>query len=88
MAQEDTLATVEALWRDVLGARDFHREDNFFSVGGTSLTAIKLVFSAELAFGLEIPLSILAGAPSIASMADAIERERAASGESRDCGVI
>ncbi|MEV7004244.1 amino acid adenylation domain-containing protein [Streptomyces sp. NPDC093982] len=44
--------------------------DDFFELGGTSLTAMRLVTMIEKRYGVGVPLSLFAEAPTIAALAD------------------
>ncbi len=44
---DTVLHTLTALWRDVLGQEDIGPDDNFFSIGGDSLTCLTLVARAR-----------------------------------------
>ena len=44
------------IWEEILDTRDLMPEDNFFDVGGSSLTAIRLVTAIEKRFGISIPV--------------------------------
>ncbi|MFF2022992.1 amino acid adenylation domain-containing protein [Streptomyces sp. NPDC058171] len=43
--------------------------DNFFDVGGTSLTAMRLVMTIEKRYGVNVPLSAFVAAPTVAGLA-------------------
>ncbi|WP_422824395.1 non-ribosomal peptide synthase/polyketide synthase [Xenorhabdus bharatensis] len=45
------------LWQTVLGVKQVGIEDNFFRLGGNSLTAIKLISAIRQQLGLEVSLS-------------------------------
>jgi thioesterase domain-containing protein len=66
-----------SIWRSKLGNPVIGSCDNFFEVGGTSLKAVGLVSACNEAFRVDLPLSVIAQAPSVAAMA---ERIRKASG--------
>lgn len=67
------------LWSTTFGGRAIGRDDNFFLLGGDSLSGARLLLRVKDVFGLELPIKDLFGeAATIAGMARAIERERAA----------
>ncbi|MFI0981730.1 amino acid adenylation domain-containing protein [Streptomyces sp. NPDC021093] len=43
--------------------------DNFFDIGGTSLTAMRLVMTIEKRYGVSVPLSAFVAAPNVAGLA-------------------
>ena len=62
-----------ALWRDVLGAAQIGRDENFFDVGGHSLRATQLVSRIGREFGVEIPLRAVFERATIAEQAAFLE---------------
>ncbi|MER7701949.1 amino acid adenylation domain-containing protein [Kitasatospora sp. NPDC097605] len=44
--------------------------DNFFDIGGTSLTAMRLVMTIEKRYGVGVPLSAFVAAPTVAGLAE------------------
>jgi acyl carrier protein len=54
------------------------RDDNFFLLGGDSMSAVELVRQVAAVFGVALPLdAMFEGAATLAGMARAIERSRA-----------
>lgn len=63
------------LWEKVLGVGQLSRESNFFQIGGDSLSAMRLVLLLESEFpGAVIPVAVLIPNPTIAAMADYVDR--------------
>ena len=58
-------------WSQVLGAVE--PDDSFFTAGGDSLLALRLIARLEQAFNLEIPLRLLFDHPTVGGLAAAIE---------------
>lgn len=63
------------IWENVLGVQPIGIHDNFFEIGGHSLTAVRAFALFEQETGFQIPLTLLFQAPTIAELAHAIENE-------------
>jgi len=66
------------IWQQLLGVAPVGAFDHFFELGGHSLLAIKLSGQVRRAFGVEMPVTRVFDHPTIADLADWIERESAA----------
>ena len=71
--RSDMEKQLASIWSDVLGAEDIGVHDNFFDLGGHSLTGIQLLARIEQRLGNVIPLKNLFLAPTIALMAELIQ---------------
>ncbi len=60
------------VWREVLNARNAGIQDNFFDLGGHSLTAMQVVARLRGLLDTEIPLSVLFESPTVAGLAGRI----------------
>ncbi|MEI6412400.1 MAG: amino acid adenylation domain-containing protein, partial [Bacteroidota bacterium] len=63
------------IWQQVLGREQIGVEDNFFSLGGHSLRAIRVVSLIRQAFSVEMRLSEIFTHPTIAGLAKRIQTE-------------
>ncbi|MGC9438127.1 amino acid adenylation domain-containing protein [Streptomyces sp. WG5] len=64
---------IAAVWSDLLGAEVPDRDANFFSEGGDSLTALRLVGAVNEAFGTDVPVRAFLAASTLADLAARIE---------------
>lgn len=69
----ETETKLAAIWSDLLGCGDIHREDDFFALGGHSLLALRLFARINREFGRTLPLASLIHHPTLAGLAVAIE---------------
>jgi amino acid adenylation domain-containing protein len=76
------------IWSEVLGLDPVGVDDNFFDLGGHSLTAARVVTRAIKHFQLELPLAALFQAPTVADMALVILEAQARRLESSDLDRI
>ncbi len=67
---EESLATA---WAEVLKVERVGRDDNFFALGGDSLSGVQAVLAAERLVGRELERSIIFQSPTIAQMAAVLE---------------
>ncbi|MFD4786142.1 amino acid adenylation domain-containing protein [Streptomyces sp. NPDC058459] len=65
-------ALVAAVWRELLGAGDIRPTDDFFSLGGDSLSAIRMIGRLRHSHGADLTLSALYAAPTLAQVADVV----------------
>ncbi|PYP88164.1 MAG: non-ribosomal peptide synthetase, partial [Candidatus Angelobacter sp. Gp1-AA117] len=68
-ATEETLCR---LWQEVLRRERVGIYENFFNIGGHSLLAVQVISRIRQAFTVEMPLSVLFAAPTVARMAEYI----------------
>lgn len=68
-----------ALWSPLLGRAPANRRDNFFALGGDSLAATRLIQQVDRAFGVSLSLRAFFAAPTVADLAEAIDKQRDAS---------
>jgi FkbH-like protein len=65
VAASATEARLAAIWAAALNRPSIEPHDDFFALGGDSLTAITVLFEIESAFGKTLPLSALLEAPTL-----------------------
>ncbi|MCC7329440.1 MAG: non-ribosomal peptide synthetase, partial [Gammaproteobacteria bacterium] len=76
-ARSEIERRLQRLWCGVLDRGEIGIHDDFFALGGHSLLATRLIARVRDAFALELPLIALFEAPTIAGMAQALERTAA-----------
>jgi acyl carrier protein len=60
------------LWCELLGTRQVGRSDSFFELGGHSLLAVQLIARIQEVSGVELTLSRVFQAPTLAAMAEVL----------------
>ena len=63
------------IWSEVLGIDTIALDDNFFDLGGHSLTAVQMTFKIRQTFGIDFPLQALLQAPVLRAQAQKLEEE-------------
>jgi amino acid adenylation domain-containing protein len=66
--------SVAALWREMLGVPRLGIFDNFFELRGDSLLGTRLITRLDRQFGVRVPLRALFEDPTVAGLAERIER--------------
>ena len=56
------------IWKKILEIGHIRNSDNFFEIGGNSLLAIKLIYRLNEKFNIDLPLSIIFEASTLAEM--------------------
>jgi acetoacetyl-CoA synthetase len=64
---------LRAFWETALGLEGVGDEEDFFALGGTSLQAVEVFTQIRDRLGVELPLSALIEAPTIAELCEAVE---------------
>ena len=63
------------IWKSLLDAEP-RRDDSFFDLGGSSLTALTMIVEVQSAFGVEVDVRAFFESPTIATLAAEIGAER------------
>jgi thioesterase domain-containing protein/acyl carrier protein len=66
-----------AMWERILAVRPVGVRDNFFSLGGHSLTALRLMTEVEKEFSIRLPVAALFQSPTIESLAPLLRNQTA-----------
>ena len=72
-ARNETEKELTNIWEDLLRVRPIGLHQNYFELGGNSLLAVGLFASIEKVFNVNLPLSTLIKAPTIAGLARRIQ---------------
>jgi acyl carrier protein len=70
--RSDLEREIASVWRDVLRLDEIGIHDNFFELGGHSLLAMQLTARLHRALGVELQLTSIFQAPTIAEMGDLV----------------
>ncbi|CAH2604643.1 Acetoacetate--CoA ligase [Rhodovastum atsumiense] len=77
MADRGTpLERLTAIWESVLGIAPIGLDDNFFDLGGHSLTALRIADAVTASFGQALPVTALLRAPTIAGLVALLEQNQ------------
>jgi len=69
LPQDETEKELTKIWEDLLRVRPIGLYQNYFELGGNSLLAVRLFAHIEKVFKINLPLSTLIKAPTIAELA-------------------
>ncbi|HGL5386905.1 TPA: phosphopantetheine-binding protein, partial [Burkholderia cenocepacia] len=76
--QGEIETTIAQIWQSLLGIERVGRHDDFFDLGGYSLTAIQVVGRIREQFGLTLPLAKVFQTPTIAALGEVIFNDQVA----------
>jgi len=68
-----TAEKVRAIWEAVLGVQGIGEGDDFFALGGTSLQAVRVFTAIRDRLDVDLPLSVLIEAPTVAELATVVD---------------
>lgn len=72
-------------WAESLGLNQIRRDDNFFSLGGHSLAALKIAFKTQQEFNVDFPLQMFVQYPVLREQAKRLEEMMV---EQADAGLL
>lgn len=72
--RSDTETRIAAIWSDTLALTDVPRDQDFFTLGGTSALATEVVSKLRESTRPDLPLEALYEAPTIASLVDRVRK--------------
>jgi amino acid adenylation domain-containing protein/thioester reductase-like protein len=67
---------IAGIWIEILGVSRIDVHADFFELGGSSLTATRLVYAIRAALDVDIPLRALFATPTVAGLAEAVAEIR------------
>jgi acyl transferase domain-containing protein/thioesterase domain-containing protein/aryl carrier-like protein len=70
-------ATLTRWWKELLGVDKFGIRDNFFDLGGQSLTGVRLLAKVKKNYGVDLKLATLFSAPTIEKLSALIDKQNA-----------
>ena len=70
----DYPAIVRQAWTEALGHDRFSDEDHFFSIGGTSMSALTVMLKIKAEVGTKLPLRMIFDNQTVTGLAAAVER--------------
>ena len=75
-----TEADLAGIWRRLLNLPGIAPEDHFFSIGGDSLAAVRMITEAEERFRIKLPVQAVFEAPTLARLAARIDTAQTETG--------
>jgi len=72
--RNDLESIVSSVWREVLGLARVAIDEDFFSLGGTSMLAMRMRARLKAEFGVDLPLRALFDHPTVEGIASALGR--------------
>ncbi|MGZ4107985.1 MAG: acyltransferase domain-containing protein, partial [Tumebacillaceae bacterium] len=83
LAPRDELErAIAGIWEEMLGMAPIGVEDNFFTLGGHSLLGLQVLTKMRNVLQLDLPLSLIIEAPTVATMAEAVRERQSGSDRS------
>lgn len=79
MLNNNTSNITESLlqvWKKILGNDDIKSQDDFFSIGGTSLDAIRIIHEINSHFNVEIDMETFLENPNVVALSEQVLQQR------------
>lgn len=76
-SNEEVELTLERWWKELLGIDAVRYQDNFFDLGGQSLTGVRLLAKVKKKYGVELKLATLFSAPTIEKLCALVRNQTA-----------
>ncbi|ARV58865.1 polyketide synthase [Nostocales cyanobacterium HT-58-2] len=80
--------TLVSLWQELLGIDYIGIHDNFFDLGGHSLSGIQFITRVRDTFQVDFPLRLLFESPTITSLSEEIEKIKNSSTEFQEIPIV
>nr|AET25253.1 putative nonribosomal peptide synthetase subunit [Rhodococcus fascians D188] len=77
MSKQRMATTITSFWERALGEENLTLDDNFFDLGGDSLTAAKILALIQREYGLQAELHLIFNNPTIEEFVEAVDEELA-----------
>jgi len=74
-AGDDATQQLTRIWEDLLSVRPIEADQNYFDLGGDSLLAVQMFAQIDKVFQVKLPVATLFEAPTIADLAQIVNRE-------------
>ena len=74
-ANEEVEVTLTRWWKELLGVDAIGLHDNFFDLGGQSLTGVRLLAKVKKTYGVDLKLNTLFSAPTIEKLCALLPRQ-------------
>jgi acyl carrier protein len=84
----ETESLLAQIWSEILGLERVGVEDNFFTLGGHSLQATRVVARMRDALKMDVPLPLLFQATTIAKLAEVVEQLKQENTAGRSAAVL
>lgn len=88
----DSLSTTEKeliqIWKRLLAIESVTQGDHFFSIGGDSLVAVRMILDVEAAFKVDLSVQTIFEAPTLKQFAQEVDNRRAVSSNSANTSYV
>ncbi len=74
-SNEDVEVTLSRWWKELLGVSEVGVRDNFFDLGGQSLTGVRLLAKVKKKYGVDLKLATMFSAPTIEKLSALIGKQ-------------